>query len=105
MPPKPTTEATARFGNMSLTTEYIVADHPWCAALASPNNTAASHGLLTWVDAITGTTHSAQMNVAVLRARFTGQPRFRKYALRLPPPMLPSAADNAMKASGQPNCF
>src|SRR4051812_27823598 len=105
MPPKPTIDATARFGKMSPTTEYIVADQPWCAAPASPKNAAASQGLRTYGAAMTGKVHSAQMKVAVLRARFSGQPRLMKYALKLPPPMLPSAADNATNASGKPKLF
>src|ERR1035441_10529577 len=105
IPPKPTTEATARFGKMSETTVYILADQPWCAAPARPKKAAASHGLLTYGVKITGNVQHAQMNDAVFRARFNGQPRFKKYALKLPPPMLPSAADNATNASGRPKCF
>src|ERR1017187_3030849 len=103
--PKPTTDATARFGKMSDTTVYIVADQPWCAAPARPKKAAACHGLLTYGVKITGNVQHAQMNEAVFRARFTDQPRFRKYALKLPPPMLPSAAAVATNASGKPKCF
>src|ERR1035437_444571 len=78
IPPNPTTDATARFGNMSDTTVYIVADQPWCAAPARPKQAAASHGLLTYGVAITGNVQHAQTNEAVFRARFTDQPRFKK---------------------------
>ena len=35
MPPKPTTEPTARRGNMSDENVKMFADQPWCAAAAS----------------------------------------------------------------------
>ena len=41
--------------------------------------------------------------MAVLRARFTLQPRFRKRAASHPPPMLPSVAKLYTITSGHPN--
>src|SRR5262245_24599487 len=102
MPPKPTTDATARFGKMSAITEYMVADQPWCAAPASAKKLAASQGLLTCGVRITGNVNNAQIKVAVFRARFNGHPHFKNNALEPPPPTLPSAAAPATKASGQP---
>jgi hypothetical protein len=60
-----------------------VADQPWCAAPARPKQAAASHGLLRYGVKITGNVQHAQMNEAVLRARLTDQPRFKKYALAI----------------------
>ena len=39
-----------------------------------------------------GTTHSAQMSIAVLRAALTLQPRLMKRPASQPPPMLPTSA-------------
>src|ERR1041385_718714 len=103
VPPKPMTDGTARFGNMSATTGYMVADQPWCAALASAKSNAASH--LSWRYGVetTGNVQMAQRNEAVLRARFTDQPRFKKWALKPPPKMLPKHAPVPTMASGRPN--
>ena len=37
MPPMPTTDATARFGNMSDENVKILADHAWCADGGDPD--------------------------------------------------------------------
>src|SRR5580658_1981025 len=91
VPPKPTTDATAPLGKISATTEYIVADQPWCEAAASAKNAAASQTLPTRGAKITGSVQQANKSVDDLRARFNDQPRFNKNADNPPPPMLPSA--------------
>ena len=80
MPPNPTTDATAvRFGKMSDTTVYIVADQLLTRrASQAEKRRCAGHGLLTYGVKITGNVQHAQINDAVFRARFSGQPRLRK---------------------------
>src|SRR5690606_24060123 len=92
VPPNPTTEATAFCGNMSETVVKMLAENPWCAAAATPTNTTAIHLFGTMVENITGTTHKAQMNMAVLRAALTDQPRLSNAEDNQPPPMLPRSA-------------
>ena len=41
IPPMPTSDATARLGNMSETVVNRLADHAWCAAPATPISTTA----------------------------------------------------------------
>ena len=45
MPPMPTTEPTARRGNMSEASVKMLADQPWCAAAARPTSSTATHRL------------------------------------------------------------
>src|SRR5215469_16358748 len=91
VPPKPTTDATARFGKISATTEYIVADQPWWEAAASAKNAVASQTFPTLGANITGNVQQAKSRVAVLRDQFSDHPRFNKNADKPPPPILPSA--------------
>src|SRR5262245_1190898 len=75
IPPIPTTEPTACFGNMSEVIVKIFADQPWCAAAAMPINITATHKFEV-IDANTiGTTASAQISMAVLRLLLMLQPR------------------------------
>src|SRR5690348_9274454 len=91
-PPRPTTDATACFGNISEAVVKILQDHPWCAAAASPISATAGHSPLTFDANITGTTHNAQISMAVLRARLIVQPRLIKLDDNHPPPTLPKYA-------------
>ena len=74
IPPTPTSDATARFGNMSDVVVNRFADQAWCAAPAMPISTTAARGRR-WVTKKIGSTQQAKMNIPVLRARVTLQPR------------------------------
>src|ERR1700693_6417886 len=89
MPPMPTTEPTARRGNISDAVVNRFADHPWCAAAASPTRPTASQRLLTPETKTIGVTIRAQINIAVLRARLIVHPRLIRLEESQPPPMLP----------------
>ena len=69
MPPKPTTDPTARRGNMSEAIVKMLAEKPWCAAQARPSSSTAVHMSSTTAAKTIGTTHSAMHSIAVLRAR------------------------------------
>ena len=73
IPPMPTTEATARLGNMSETVVNRLADQAWCAAPAMPMSSTAPQALARVTKKI-GSTQQAKMNMAVLRARLTLEP-------------------------------
>ena len=92
MPPKPTTEPTARRGKVSETSVKMLADKPWCAAAASAISATATHTLEVRVANTMGSTASAQISIAVLRARLTVQPRLMNADDSHPPPMLPTSA-------------
>ena len=92
MPPMPTTEPTARRGNMSEAVVKMLADQPWWADVASPTRATATHRLEAREANTIGTTHSAQMSIAVLRPAFTLQPRLMSDEDSQPPPMLPTSA-------------
>src|SRR5690349_12925180 len=89
MPPKPTTEPTARRGNMSETSVKMLADQPWCAEAASDTSSTADHRPVTRGAKTIGVTARAQINIAVLRALLTDQPRLISEDDSQPPPMLP----------------
>src|SRR5436309_12114516 len=90
IPPKPTTEPTARFGNMSDASVKTLQDQPWCAAAARPTSMTATHSWVAWAASGIGTTASAHTSIAVLRERFTLQPRLIRADDSHPPPMLPT---------------
>ena len=92
VPPMPTTEATALRGNISELSVKRFADQPWWAEAASAMIRTATHWLDTFAANITGTTHSAHTNIAVLRARLVVQPCLIQYDDIQPPPMLPTSA-------------
>ena len=92
MPPMPTTEPTACFGNISDEMVKILADQPWCAAAAIPISMTDSHRLDV-VEAITiGTTANAQISIATFLDLFIVQPCFIKYPESHPPPIEPTSA-------------
>jgi len=66
------------------------ADQPWWPAAATLTSATASH-IFPPVRAtnITGVTASAQINIAVLRAAFSFQPRFSNAEEIQPPPIDP----------------
>src|SRR5438270_13421033 len=90
VPPIPTTLPTAERGNMSEVVVKRLADHPWCAASAAPTSTTTAHRLLQYGAKMTGTTPTAQTNIAVFRARLALQPRSISVDESQPPPMLPT---------------
>ena len=92
MPPMPTTEPTARLGNMSETSVNRLADQPWWAAAAIETSATAIHRLLTCAAASIGTTARAQTSIAVFRAALVDQPRLIRCDDSQPPPMLPTSA-------------
>src|SRR5690349_23058148 len=77
-PPRPTTEATAWRGYMSLTVVNRLADHHCCAAAAMLTKRTAIHMLPAFGANIVGAAISAAMSIATLRDLFSDQPRFRK---------------------------
>src|SRR5687768_8941132 len=92
IPPIPTTEPTARRGNMSDTVVKRLALQPWCAAAARLISATADQTLVTCDAKMIGTTHAAQMSIAVLRAALTVHPRLISADDNHPPPMLPTSA-------------
>src|ERR1039458_4900692 len=88
--PIPTTLATAERGNISDTIVNRLADHPWCAAVASPTSPTTTHKLLQYGAHTTGATHNAHTSMVVLRAEFTVHPRLMRLPESHPPPMLPT---------------
>src|SRR5689334_5518890 len=93
MPPNPTTEPTAGFGNMSDASVKRLQDQPWCAAAASPTSSTATHSCLAYAAKGIGTTARAHTSIAVLRARLTDHPRLISEDESQPPPMLPTVAN------------
>src|SRR5262245_63811497 len=92
MPPMPTTEPTAWRGNMSDVVVKMFADQPWCAPAAIPTNDTAIQTFEAFAANTTGTTASAQINIAVLRARLTLTPRLIIEDDNQPPATLPASA-------------
>src|SRR5690348_6020565 len=92
IPPMPTTDPTARGGNMSETPANRFADQPWCAAVASPIKATTTHRFEIRETNRIGSTEQAQMSIAVLRARFTDHPRLMSDDDNQPPATLPASA-------------
>src|SRR3954471_5353173 len=101
-PPAPTTDATARRGNMSELSVYRFDDHPWCAAAAREISATAVHRSVVRAANTIGVTASAQTSMASLRARFTVRPLRIRLDDSQPPAMLPASADRKMTTSGGP---
>ena len=76
MLPMPTTDATARLGNMSEALVNRFADQAWCEAPAIPIRITAAQ-LPTWVTDRIGSTVQAKVKSAILRARVTPHPAAR----------------------------
>src|SRR5215471_7760523 len=92
MPPMPTTDPTALRGNMSELVVKMLADHPWCAAAARPTKSTATQTFDALAANTTGTTASAQISIAVLRARLIVKPRLIIDEDIQPPATLPMSA-------------
>src|SRR5688500_3678683 len=92
MPPNPTTDPTAWRGNVSDASVQRFADHPWCAAAASPTSATATQSSVADDASEIGTTASAQTSMAVLRPALMLQPRLINVDESQPPPMLPTSA-------------
>src|SRR6476661_3030518 len=92
MPPMPTTEPTARLGNMSDVVVKRLHDQPWCAAAARPISTTATQKLDVCAAKTIGTTASAQSNIAAFRPALMVQLRLINDDESQPPPMLPTSA-------------
>src|SRR5215475_14531859 len=75
IPPMPTTEAVAFFGNKSEANVNKFADHAWWPAAPRAINATATHWLSLAVANATGIIDSAHINSVNFRALFTGQPR------------------------------
>src|SRR5436853_7875157 len=91
-PPIPTTEPTAPGGNMSLTVVNRLADHHWCAPAATLTIPTATHRLPADGANMVGTMHRAAASRAVLRLRFTLQPRLISAPDSHPPVIEPTSA-------------
>src|SRR5262245_32950809 len=92
MPPMPTTDPTARRGNISDVVVNRLHDQPWCAAAASPINKTAIQRFDVCAANTIGTTASAQIIIANLRPALMVQPRLISDDESQPPPMLPMSA-------------
>ena len=68
------------------------ADHPWCAAAASPTSATATQRSVAFEASGIGSTASAQTSIAVFRPAFRLQPRLISADDSHPPPMLPMSA-------------
>src|SRR5207249_8462789 len=102
--PIPTTEPTAARGNMSLASVYTLADQAWCAAAATLTIATAVHRLPASGASAVGTISSAMVSIAVLRARFTFQPRLIRALESQPPPTEPTSATTYTAMSGSATC-
>src|SRR6478672_3682244 len=91
-PPRPTTEPTTCLGNVSETSVYRLADHPWWADAAKPTSATASHRSPAFEATAIGRTAMAQISMAVFRPALTDQPRLISADESQPPPMLPMSA-------------
>src|SRR5947207_6936490 len=89
IPPRPTTEPTARRGKRSEATVNKLADQPWWAAVAMLMRATAVQRLVVSGAKVTGRTHRAQMSMAVLREALMDQPIFIRREEIQPPPTLP----------------
>src|SRR2546425_4446599 len=98
--PIPTTDPTAARGNMSLASVYTLADQAWCAAAATLTIATAAHMLPARGANAVGTIRSAIASIAVLRARFTVQPRWIRRLESQPPPTEPTSATRYTTISG-----
>src|ERR1044071_7397258 len=91
-PPRPTTDATAWRGNMSLTVVNRLADHHWCAPAATATTPTATQRLWAVGASVVGTMHNAAMSNAVLRPRLTLWPRLMSAPETHPPVIDPTSA-------------
>src|SRR5688500_693609 len=92
IPPNPTTEATARPGNVSETSVNKFTDHPWCAAAARLSSPTAGHRVLTYSIDMMGNAAMAQRTIAVLRDALGDQPCTASPLKIQPPPIEPMSA-------------
>src|SRR3954462_6418848 len=74
MPPRPTTELTAFFGNMSGTIAKIFALHAWLAAAERLMSATTNHILVVYLVVMIGITQIAEISSAILRALCTFHP-------------------------------
>src|SRR6266568_4601599 len=102
--PIPTTDPTAARGNMSLASVYTLADQAWWAAAATLTIATAAHMLSARGANAVGTISSAIASIAVLRARFTVQPRLISALESQPPPTEPTSATTYTTISGSASC-
>src|SRR6478609_3040605 len=89
IPPMPTTELTASFGNISDAVVNILVAHAWCTATAMLINTTAIHALVANCARIIDISIKAKMNHTLFLAFNTGQPFFISHDDKYPPPKLP----------------
>src|SRR5678815_3450208 len=92
MPPMPTTDPTARRGNISDVVVKRLHDQPWCAAAARPINETATQRFDVCAANTIGTTASAQISIANFRPALIVHPRLISDDESQPPPMLPISA-------------
>src|ERR1700733_240154 len=89
IPPIPTTEDTARLGNISDAVVKILALQAWWAAAARLISATTVQMLEKYRTDMIGTTQQANSNMADRRARFTAHPLGIRQEDRNPPPILP----------------
>src|SRR5215472_14089283 len=91
-PPTPTIEAISLLAKISDAKVKTLADQPWWAEVQSEIRPSAHQGLGENTARMTAGIKKAQTAIAVLRARFTGQPRFKRKPENHPPATLPGTA-------------
>src|SRR4051812_8344607 len=89
IPPRPTTELTADFGNISGTIAKIFALQAWFAATERLINATTNHMSVVYLVMMIGTTQIAATSNAAFLALNTGQPFLISQEERYPPPRLP----------------
>src|SRR5262249_60480719 len=92
IPATPIPDPTARRGNMSEASVYMLAENPWCAAAARPIRNTAAHMFETTGANDTGTTQRAQTERAVFLATLAVHPRAISHDDSHPPATEPTSA-------------
>src|SRR5579875_4126692 len=91
-PPKPTTEATSCFGNISEASVKRLADQPCCAEVETEIKASAHQLFGAKTAAMPEGMQRAQTSMAVLRPAFTDQPWPMRKPESHPPSTLPRSA-------------
>src|SRR5215813_9528504 len=101
-PPRPTTDPCAQRGKRSAGIENRFAEKPWWPAHASPIKRTPIQGESVNVANETGSTMSAEPNIASLRARPVGTPRINMRDEAQPPRTEPISAAMYTATNGGP---
>ena len=105
IPPNPTTELIAFFGNISGTIAKILALQAWFAATERLIKATTAHISVVYLVAIMGITQKAETSSAAFLALFTVHPFLINHEERYPPPMLPTIVPAYTITSGKLGVF